>query len=736
MSINTRELLSEAKFFEGYSRYIEEEQRYETWNDSVKRVMNTHREKYADQLTETPKLRDYFDLAEKAYTEKKVLGAQRALQFGGPQVLKHQARMYNCSAGYADRAEMFGEFFYILLCGAGAGVSVQKHHVAKMPMIRPRTKQAKTHIVTDDIEGWSTALDVLMSSFFIGGGAYPEYEGRKVYFDTNNIRKKGDPISGGFKAPGPEPLVHALTLIERLLTEIAEEGVLRPIHVYDICMHAADAVLSGGVRRAATIFLFSKDDQEMLESKTGDWFTKNPQRARSNNSVVLKRDEISKDEFEAFFNHTKQFGEPGFVFVDSYEHVFNPCVEIGLLPYLEFEGKRLSGWEFCNLTEINGALCVTAEDFYHACKVAAILGTIQAGYTDFKFLTNITKQIVEREALLGVSLTGWMNNPEILFDKNVLKKGAKIVKEINKEVAALLGIKPAARTTCVKPAGNASVLLGTASGIHPEHSKRYLRNIQMNKMEEVADIFKKTNPYMVEESVWSKLKTDYIISFPITVKKTSILKKHITALDLLEKVKFVQQYWVREGKNEEYCVDPTINHNVSNTIHVNENEWEEVCTYIFTNRHMFTAVSLIAASGDKDYNQAPNTEVLTAAEIVSKYGDAGIFASGLIVDAKEGFSNLWEACQISIYNGDDADQEMKDARANWIRRFNKFAQNYFSGDKVTASYCLKDVYLLHKWTKITQSFVEPKLEEKLKTVKNIDIDTMGAIACHAGGCEI
>jgi len=694
--------------------------------------MDMHRNFYAEKIT--PELESYIDEAEQAYKNKLVLGAQRALQFGGDQLLKHQMKMYNCTSSYADRAAFFGEFFYILLCGAGAGFSVQKHHVAKLPMIRPRTKQAKTHVIEDSVEGWGTALDVLLSSFFIGGGVHPEYEGRKVYFDSHKVRDKGAVISGGFKAPGPEPLMKALNLIERLLMEIAEEGILRPIHVYDICMHTADAVISGGVRRAATICLFSLDDDEMMEAKTGNWFAENPQRARSNNSAVVHRKkDANKEQFREMTKTIRQFGEPGFVFVNSYEHCFNPCVEIGMYPQTE---EGVSGWQGCNLTEMNGALCTTPDKFYEACRVSAILGTLQAGYTDFKFLQPEAKQIFDREALIGCSLTGWMNNPQVLLNEDILAKGAAIIREVNEAVAKIIGIRPAARLTCVKPAGNASTILGTASGVHPEHSPKYLRTIQVNKLHDVCRAIKDANPYMMEESVWSSTNSDYSIAFPVVAPKNSIFKKDLTAIDFLEKVKLIQRSWVELGTVEERCVDPTVRHNVSNTVTVKKNEWDEVADYLFFNRDYFTGVSLISETGDKDYFQAPFIQVLEPEEIVARYGTPALFASGLIVDSTNGFANLWEAIQIAHYNGDQSNQELKDTRAEWIRRFNNYAKNYFDGDMTRAGHCLKDVYIAHRWIKIQQNHKDVDMASYLVELKEKDIDTMSAMACSGGSCDI
>tara|TARA_B100000497_G_scaffold124131_1_gene158090 strand:+ start:1609 stop:3837 length:2229 start_codon:yes stop_codon:yes gene_type:complete len=730
--VNTRQLMSQTKFYEGYSRWGEEQNRYETWEESVTRVMNMHRETYKDKMT--PELSLIIDEAESSYKLQYALGAQRALQFGGEQLKKHEMRMYNCTSSYADRAAFFGELFYILLCGAGAGFSVQEHHVNKLPDVAERKKQAKGYVIADSIEGWADSLSVLMSSYFVGGGTHPEFEGRKVYFDLQNVRPKGAKISGGFKAPGPEPLRKALDKIEHMIQGIVLSGRnrLKPIEVYDIAMHAADAVLAGGVRRSATICLFSADDEEMINAKTGNWFIDNPQRGRSNNSAVIVRSEITRQDFKKIMGSIKEFGEPGFYFVENRDFTTNPCVEIGMYPQIDGE----SGWQGCNLTEINGGKCTSKEEFFKACRAGAIMGTLQAGYTNFRYLGETSKRIFEREALLGVSVTGWMNNPEVLLDSDIQNQGAEIVKAVNKEVAALIGINAAARTTCVKPSGNASVLLQTASGIHAEHSPMYLRHIQLNKESEVAQLISKSNPYMVEESVWSSNNTDYCIAFPIVSPDDSIYREEVYGVDLLEKVKLVQQNWVEAGTNEDLCADTRIRHNVSNTVTVLPHMWAQVEDYVYDNRHSFAGISFLAGSGDKDFAQAPMTEVKTQEQIVTEYGKAALFASGLIVDTrKQGFRDLWEACQIAQmpeeYRG-----EVSDLRAEWIRRFNKFANNYFMGDPKQTEYCLKDVFLLHKWSKIQQNFSPVDFVSQLNEKRFTDIDTMGAAACQGGACEI
>jgi len=731
--VDTRKLLSEAKFYDGYSRFNDELERYETWDEAVDRVMSMHEGFYSSKMN---KITEYVEEARDAYKQQYVLGAQRALQFGGEQILKHQMRMYNCTSSYADRPEFFGEVFYILLCGAGAGFSVQKHHVKKLPKIQARSKQPKTHVVEDSIEGWATAVDVLLSSYFVNGGKHPEYAGRRVYFDLSQIRPKGAKISGGFKAPGPDGLRLALDKIEHLLQaeiiDTKDSKKLRPIQVYDIVMYTADAVLSGGVRRSATICLFSPDDEEMMNAKTGNWFMDNPQRGRSNNSAVIVRNESSPEEFNKLMQSVREFGEPGFVFVNSKEHTTNPCVEIGMFP--QIKGK--SGWQGCNLTEINGGKCTSKEEFFKACRAASILGTLQAGYTDFKFLGDTSKKIFDREALIGASITGWMNNPDVLFDAEVLEEGARIVKEVNREVAEAIGINPAARTTCVKPSGNASVLLQTGSGIHAEHSEMYIRNVQMTKDSEVTTAIKASNPFMVEDSVWSATGSDVVVSFPILPKEGSIFKDELLGVDHLEKVKLAQKHWVEAGTNVELCADEGVRHNVSNTIIVDD--WDKVEKYVFENRNSFAGISFLPMTGDKDYNQAPNTAVISAKEMVKKYDTAAIFASGLVVDGLDAFPNLWQACATAQGMGDDLSLETSDnaIKKDWVRRFNSFAENYLDGDIKKAEYCLKDSYLLHKWNKINKNFKPISWEEDLTEKKYTEVDTLGAAACAGGGCEI
>lgn len=737
--ISARELMSDAKFYESYARYNEELDRYETWDEAVARVMDMHRTFYAgilstdnkrevlaeylDDITDSPllvsdRLSSLIDYAQEAYSDKQMLGAQRALQFGGEQLLRNHAKLYNCTATYLDRVEFFNEAFFLMLSGCGIGFSVQKQHIAKLPDIAQRSEELITYVVEDSIEGWADAVLALMSSFFVSGGN-DEFRGKKIYFDLSNIRPKGAEISGGFKAPGPDPLRKALDKIELLVKSQLVSGKTRmsTIVAYDCAMHMADAVISGGVRRAASICLFSKDDTDMIKAKTGSWFVDNPQRGRSNNSVVLLRGDTTPEEFAEIMISVQHSGEPGFVWTDDLEILFNPCVEVGMYAY---DDNGNSGWQMCNLTEQNGARSNTKEEFFAQCKAAAILGTLQAGYTNFKYLTQTTRDIVEREALIGVGITGWMNNPDVLFDKEIQREGAAIVKHWNKVVANLIGINQAARTTVVKPSGNASVILGTASGIHGEHSKRYIRHVQMNKESEVAQLFKENNPTMCENSVWSQ-GTDYAIAFPIVSPENSIYKSDLLGVKQLEFVKNAQENWIEYGTNPELCVKPFLRHNVSNTITVDD--WKEVEDYIYENRHSLCGVSLLSASGDKAYPQAPFTEVFTMEEITEKYGTESMFSSGLIEAGLNAFSdNLWTATSTALGFGEVLTDNHSDLlKRDFVRRFDKFAKNFNIGS------FSEEELLIHKNKKSSIEYQEKvaseadnKLEKLIIVQKTIE----------------
>ena len=258
----------------------------------------------------------------------------------------------------------------------------------------------------------------------------------------------------------------------------------------------------------------------------------------------------------------------------------------------------------------------------------------------------------------------------------------------------------------------------------------------MNKESEITQAIMKTNPYMVEESVWSAGGTDVVVSFPILPKKGSLYKDDLLGVKHLELVKKAQKHWVEAGTNEELCADKGVRHNVSNTIIVDD--WDEVEKYVYENRDAFAGISFLPMTGDKDYNQAPNTAVITAKDMVKKYGNAAVFASGMVVDALKVFNNLWDACSTAKGFGEDLSLESSEnaMKRDWIRRFGKFADNYLDSDQALAEHCLKDAYLLHKWNKIQSTLKTVDWKEDIKERKYTDVDTLAAAACAGGACEI
>jgi ribonucleoside-triphosphate reductase (thioredoxin) len=731
--------LQDYTFTSKYARYLSEKKRRETWGEAVERVRDMHIRRY-------PQIKEEIEWAFEQSRQKRVLGSQRALQFGGPAIEKTNARIYNCIASYCDRLRFFQECFWLLLCGCGTGFSAQKHHIAKLPNFSTswldgkKDHEKKTYLIPDTIEGWADATGVLLSSYF-GGGDFPEYEGCEVVFDFSAIRPEGAPLkSSSGKAPGPKPLEKALDKVRTLVQNCLAKGQTRfdPINAYDLVMHLSDAVLSGGVRRSATICLFSPDDMEMAMAKTGNWFTENPQRGRSNNSALLVRDKTSKEDFARLMNCVREFGEPGFVWSDNTEVVFNPCVEISLYPVDLETGE--TGWEACNLCEINGKKCKTEEDFKIACRAAAIIGTCQAGYTDLAYLGPISKRIIEREALLGVSITGMMDNPDVLLNAEIQRKLAKYVLEVNEEIAQKIGINPTARATCIKPAGTTSCVLGTASGIHPHHATRYIRRSQGNYLEPPLQYFKKHNPTAVEKSVWSANGTDEIIAFCIEVPKGARTKNDTDAKTLLEYVKLTQENWVMSGTCPERCAKPWLTHNVSNTISVRGNEWDLVADFIYENRKYFCGVSLISIDGDKDYPQAPFSAIYTPVEIAKIYGDGSLMASGLIVDGLHAFdNNLWAACDAALGRGQPVPEGEDQnpvwmSKSDWVRRAQQFAERYFENDVRQMTYCLKDVANWKYWCDLRRDYKDIDYSGMVEEQDNTK--QAQEWACAGGSCSV
>jgi ribonucleoside-triphosphate reductase len=742
-----------------YSRYRPADQRRENWPEMVKRVTDMHATFYAHLLPgddsesksgDAKELARLMDVARVALLEKKVLGSQRALQFGGQPILDKHARMYNCTSTYIDRSRSFQEVMWLLLAGSGVGVSVQRHHVDKLPDLRAvDAGQRVKFVIEDSVEGWSDSLGVLLDAYWDVPATKP-WHGKTVVFDYSEIRPKGASISNmGPTAPGHAPLEQALERVRALMERCVPNKRLRPLDAFDVLMHASDAVVSGGIRRSAILTLFSPDDHEMRTAKTGNWFLTNPQRARSNNSALLLRHETTHAEFATLIESTRAFGEPGFVWSDDTELLVNPCCEIGMYGYDE---KGRSGFQSCNLSEINMKTVADEKDFLQRCEAASILGTLQAGYTDFAYLGEVTESIVRREALIGVSMTGMMDNPDLAFDPQILERGAAVVVDTNRRMARLLNINPAARCTCVKPSGTASCILGTASGIHANHAKHFLRSVQVNKQEKPLAHLQKAWPEAVMESCWSANASDMVVTFPCETQPNARTKQDVDALELLELVRRVQRHWVLPGTTDGN-VKKWLTHNVSNTVNVAAGQWDAVRDYIYRHRTEFCGVALLADSGDLDYRQAPFQRVLTPHELVDKYGDASVFASGLVVHAKDAFGDLYDACDALLGTGEKvdtrplsvevSDDSMSAAMAalqvrlrklTWLAQARKFSHRYFHEDLHEMTYCLKHVSAWKKWVDLKRTYRKVDWSTFRESRDNTNPSSLAA--CAGGVCEV
>ena len=537
----------------------------------AKHVSGT-RETYSETIDRMLSMFPFVAGLRSALVNKEISSSQRALQFGGEAIMEKNARLYNCTVSFCDRLDFFSEAFYLLLCGCGVGFSVQRHHVAKLPSIHKGEGQEQVTI-PDSIEGWSSSIAILLNHYF-NGEPFP-------IFDYSEIRAEGAPLRHGGKAPGPAPLERAHSRIIEILNSVE---TISPIQAFDITMHLADAVISGGIRRSATIAIFSPDDEEMINSKTGDWFINNPQRGRANISAMITP-ETPRSVYDRLFEATKQFGEPACIFSPSTEYINNPCVEITMCPVLikkdgiivenytldmftDSNYTKESGWQFCNLTTINAEKQDTKEKFLNSVRLATILGTFQASFTNMMDAT--TQAIVRRESLLGVSITGILANPRIL---DWLSEGADLAKEVNAKWASILGIPPASRITCIKPEGTASLVLGTCAGIHPYHAPKFIRRVQANTYEDIYKLYSSINPESCAVSVWGDPKTARVVAFPCEAPSSSITSQDLGDIQHLEIALRVNKEWVRRGTALPARLEGA-HHNVSITVSVDD--WDAV----------------------------------------------------------------------------------------------------------------------------------------------------------------
>lgn len=563
-------ILSDITVFNKYAKYNPELNRRETWNEIVDRNKKMHLHRF-------PKIKEEIEDAYKLVYEKKVLPSMRSLQFAGKPIEINNSRIYNCCYLPIDDYRCFSEIMFLLLSGCGVGYSVQTHDIEKLPEIKKPLK-SKRYLISDSIEGWADAIKMLFKSY-LTGSPLPTY-------DFRDIRIKGARlITAGGKAPGPEPLKECLFQLQKILDRKENGDKLTSLESHDMICHIADAVLSGGIRRAALISLFNLNDEEMLTCKFGNWWELNPQRGRANNSAVILRHKIQKQEFLNLWKKIElsNSGEPGFYFSNDKTWGTNPCCEIALRPY-----------QFCNLCEVNASEIESQEDLDNRVKAASLIGTLQASYTDFHYLRDIWKKTTEKDALLGVGMTGIASGEILKYD---LKKAAKLVKEENERVAKIIGINKSARTTTVKPSGTSSLVLGTSSGIHGWHDEYYIRTMRLGKNESIYTHLQIHHPELIEDDFF-KPNIQAIISVPQKAPNSSILRSE-SALDLLERVKKFNLEWVKEGHRKGENTN-----NVSATISIKQDEWEIVGEWMWNNRNIYNGLSVLPYDGGS-YIQAP-----------------------------------------------------------------------------------------------------------------------------------
>ena len=565
-------ILSDITVYMKYARFLPESYRRETYEELVTRNKGMHIKKYPD-------LEGEIDAAYEYVYAKKVLPSMRSMQFGGKPIEVAPNRIFNCAYLPIDDARAFGETMFLLLGGTGVGYSVQTHHVEKLPeIVKPNGKRTYRYLVGDSIEGWADAVKALVMSYFRGTS--------KLRFDFSDIRPKGSRlVTSGGKAPGPQPLKECLVKLEGILEAKENGDKLRPIEVHDMICYVADAVLAGGIRRAALISLFSADDDEMIAAKTGSWWEKNPQRGRANNSIVLMRHIVTEDFFKDLWKRVRASGagEPGFYFTYDKDWGTNPCCEIALRPF-----------QFCNLTEVNVSNVETQEELNNRVKAATFIGTLQASYTDFHYLRAVWKRATEKDALVGVSMTGIASGKVLNLDTG---EAATVVKKENARVSKLLGINAAARTTCIKPAGTTSLTLGTSSGIHAWHAPHYIRRIRVGKNEAIYQHLNQFHPELVEDEYFRPHDTA-VIQIPQKAPEGSILRSE-SALEMLERVKLFSTNWIKKGHRKGQNT-----HNVSATVTIKEHEWEDVGEWMWENRNSYNGLSVLPHDGGT-YIQAP-----------------------------------------------------------------------------------------------------------------------------------
>jgi ribonucleoside-triphosphate reductase len=584
------EALSKITIFSKYAKYLPEKKRREDWDEIIDRYEIMLCKKY-------PTLTSLIKENTKYIRDKKVLPSMRALQFAGVAMEVNNSRGYNCCYLPIDSLYSFSETMFLLLGGTGVGYSVQKHHIDQLPpVIKPLKK--RHYLIEDSIMGWADSVKMLMKAY-LAGGSLPE-------FDFRAIRHKGARlVTAGGKAPGPEPLKICLAHIQAILDRKESGEKLTPLECHDILCHIANSVLAGGIRRSAMIALFSVDDEEMITCKYGNWWELNEQRGRANNSAVLERGDVSREQFDSLWKRIEASGsgEPGIYWTNNKDWGTNPCCEIGLRPF-----------QFCNLCEVNVSDIDSQEELNQRVRIAAFFGTLQAGFTDFHYLRPIWKKTTEKDALLGIGMTG-IGSGEIL--KYDLQVAARLAQSMNHVIADAIGTNHSARITCIKPSGTTSLVLGTSSGIHAWHGEYYLRTMRFNKNEDIAVYLQINHPELCEDDILRPHDT-LCVRIPVKAPEGSIFRTE-SALETLERVKKFSKEWIKPGH-----IHGDNTHNVSATISIRPEkavyvktvgedsyyigEWEKVGDWMWDNQEFYNGLSVLPFFGGT-YKQAPFEDI-------------------------------------------------------------------------------------------------------------------------------
>jgi ribonucleoside-diphosphate reductase alpha chain len=606
-------MLSDFVFKLKYANFNPVAMRRESWNEAADRMIDMHIQKF-------PMMQTKLNFCRTLVHDKKVVGSQRALQFGGDAILERNVRIFNCASSYADRPRFFAEYLWLLMSGVGAGFSIQSHHVSQLPLVR----QPQTEVdfeIEDSTLGFTQAVEALTNAYF-GEGARPNFK-----FDL--IRPRGSKLRFGGKAPGAEPIKKALSNMENILKDNISKK-LTPFAVFQCAMYLAESVGQGGSRRCATIATFDIDDEMMLKSKTGNWYETHPEFSCANISAVGYRPTVTRDDFDNIFQYTKMFGEPAIIFQSSKEFTYNPCVEALMCPMLiKYKGETVenytldliefskrqewqekgytfeSGWQLCNLSSINVAKLTSEKDFEDCVFAATTLGTLQSAYTDMGFLGDVSRQIVERENLLGVSLSGVMDTPHLALNPQTLQKMAKYAVSVNEETARMIGVRPSSRVTLEKPEGTTSLVFESSAGLHTRHGHRYIRRVSCDKNDPLLRFYEAYNPHAVQEASYPK--GAKIVAFAEEAPQGALTRHDLTAVEFMEKSKIVFENWILFGNRPNRLESGT--HNVSMTVSVRPSEWQDVQNYLWENRATFCGVSFLEMGGDYVYENPPFQEV-------------------------------------------------------------------------------------------------------------------------------